>query len=157
MARIALIILLLLSTYPATAHATQAHGGPEGLHVHQLAHIFFSFSLGLLIYWLRKWGLTFSKAWRYIQYSAYLFILWNLDTIATHWLDEQSALIEIKRLTAMEIQITTAHGYDWLAIVYYLVKLDHLLCVPALLMLFMGLRRLYSEPSRTDGLKDGGL
>lgn len=155
MTRIAFFILLFLSTHPETAHATQAHGGPEGLHAHQLAHLFFAFSLGLLIYWLKKWGLIVSKAWRYIQYSAYLFILWNLDAFATHWLDEQSALIEIKRLTAMEIQITTAPGYGWLGLVYYLAKLDHLLCVPALLMLFMGLRRLYKEPEGASGLKDG--
>ena len=61
-------------------------------------------------------------------------------------------LIEIQRLTILHIQITTAPGYDWLALVYYLAKLDHLLCVPALFMLFMGLRRLLREHTDTGGL-----
>ncbi|MEJ2039837.1 MAG: hypothetical protein P8X55_13040 [Desulfosarcinaceae bacterium] len=156
MAKLSLIIILFLCAYPETAHATQAHGGPEGLQVHQMAHLFFVFSLSLLIYWLKKWGLTISKGWRYIQYSAYLLIFWNLDAFATHWLDEQSSLIKIHRLAAMQLQITTAPGYEWLATVYYLAKLDHLLCVPALFMLFMGLRRLLHEPSAAEQFKGGG-
>lgn len=152
MARRVPILLLLLVAWPcATAHATQAHGGPEGLHVHQLAHVFFAFSLGLLIFWLNKWRLTVSAGWRLIQYSALLFILWNIDAFATHWLEEQSALIQVRRLASMQIQITTAPGYEWLAMVYYVAKLDHMLCVPALLLLFLGLRRLLKTPAGTGG------
>ena len=156
MVRLASILMLFLAALPATAHATQAHGGPEGLHAHQMAHVFFAFSMGLLIYWLAKWHLIVSRGWRLIQYSALLFIFWNAGAFATHWLEEQSALIQINRVAIMQIQITTAPGYEWLAWIYYLAKLDHLVCVPALLLLLMGLRRLLKAPARSIDLEDAG-
>jgi len=146
--------VLALVLQPAAAWATQAHGGPEGLYVHQVAHIFFAFSMGLLIYWLNKWRLTFSAGWRFIQYAAFLFIVWNLDAFASHWLEEQSSLIQIHRIASMKVNIATAPGYDWVAMVYYLTKLDHLLCVPALFFLFLGLRKLLKSPSASNGLEE---
>lgn len=129
--------------------ATQTHGEPEGLFVHQVAHIFFIFSMGLLIYWLRRRNLVAQKAWSYIQYSAMLFILWNIDTFAVHLLDEQVDLIRISQLDAWHLQIDTAARYGHLGFIYYIAKLDHLLCVPALLCLYLGLKRLYYESLST--------
>jgi hypothetical protein len=128
--------------WPASAWATQTHGGLEGLWVHQTAHLFFALSMGLLIFWLRKWRLTVSQGWRYIQFAALFFIAWNLDTMASHWLQEQSGLIEVRNLAPLKMQIITAEPWHWLSEVYYLTKLDHLLCVPALVFLFLGFRRL---------------
>ena len=142
-----LILLFLALCRPAMVFATQAHGGPEGLYVHQIAHLFFAFSMGLLIYWLRKRRLTVVAGWRLIQFSALLFIFWNLDAMVTHWLEEQSALLQIQRSAAMQIRLITESGLNWVAGVYYLTKLDHLLCVPALLLLMLGLRRLLNTPS----------
>jgi len=71
-----LIGLILLSAEPALG--TQAHSAPEGLYAHQLAHIFFTVSMGVLIYWLRERQLVQSLGWRYIQYAPLFFILWNL-------------------------------------------------------------------------------
>jgi hypothetical protein len=124
--------------------ATQTHGGLEGLFVHQMAHLFFMFSMGFLIFWLRKWHLTLSLSWRYIQYAAFFFIVWNLDTVVSHWMLEQSGLIKIRNLPPMQIQIVPMEGRSWLATAYYITKLDHLFCVPALVFLFLGLRRLLS-------------
>ena len=132
------------------AWATQTHGEPEGLYVHQAAHVFFIFAMGLLIYWLRRRKLVREKAWRYIQYSALLFILWNIDTFAVHFLDEQVDLIRTRKLDTWHTQIDTAEGHAWLGRIYYLAKLDHLLCVPALLYLYLGLKRLHHKiPSST--------
>jgi hypothetical protein len=141
-----------LLLWPASAWATQTHGGFEGLYVHQLAHLFFAFSMALLIFWLRKWRLTISLSWRYIQYAALFLIAWNVDAMASHWLQEQSGLITVQNIAPMDIRITSAEGWQWLIEVYYLTKLDHLLCVPALVFLFLGLRRLLS----TALLKNGG-
>jgi hypothetical protein len=33
----------------------------------------------------------------------------------------------------------------WLSTVYYLAKLDHLLCVPAMIFLMLGLRHMLKE------------
>jgi hypothetical protein len=128
--------------WPASAWATQTHGGLEGLWVHQTAHLFFALSMGLLIFWLRKWRLTDAKEWRYIQFAALFFIAWNLDAMATHWLQEQSSLIEVHNIAPLQMQIVTSEGLRWLGTVFYVAKLDHLFCVPALIFLFLGFRRL---------------
>jgi hypothetical protein len=135
---------------PSTAWATQTHGGLEGLYVHQFAHMFFAFSMGLLIYWLNKWELVASSAWRSIQYAAVFFIAWNLDAFFSHWLVEQSGLITVNAIDGMRIQIETPRGSNWLAEVYYLTKLDHLLCVPALIFLFLGLKQLLKTELKTE-------
>ncbi len=140
--RTALFIWLV---QPTCVFATQTHGGQEGLFVHQFAHLFFIFSMGLLIYWLRKRLLAFSEGWRHIQYAAFFFIAWNLDAMFSHWLLEQSGLVTVENLDGMQMQITTGPGLDWLAKLYYFTKLDHLLCVPAMFLLLTGLRRLYNS------------
>ena len=86
---ILLTVCLAVIMFPVPVAATQGHSGVEGVHVHQLAHLFFIFSMGTLIYWIRKRELVREKGWRYIQYSALFFILWNIDAFAVHFLDEQ--------------------------------------------------------------------
>jgi hypothetical protein len=143
---------LWLLTPSAPALATQGHAGIEGVWVHQFAHMFFLFSMLLLIYWLRQAGLVKRPGWRFIQYAALFFILWNLDAILVHFLDEQVRAVSVNHLGNWKIQVTAVDGYDWLATVYYLTKLDHLLCVPAMIFLMMGLRHMLKEvpPATTD-------
>ncbi len=138
-----LIISIVFMTEPALA--TQAHSAPEGLYAHQLAHIFFIVSMGVLIYWLRERKLVQAVGWRYIQYSALFFILWNGDAFFVHLVEEQMALVDIQRIGLWDINITTSLQSPTLLWLYYAAKLDHLLCVPALLFLFFGLRRLLKE------------
>jgi hypothetical protein len=134
---------ILLLAEPALA--TQAHGAPEGLYAHQLAHIFFIISMGVLIYWLRERQLVRAVGWRYIQYAALFFILWNLDAFGVHLLEEQLGIIDVRRIDPWQIRVTATHGSELLLWLYYAAKLDHLLCVPALLLLYFGLRRLLKE------------
>jgi hypothetical protein len=135
---------LLFHIFPLPAFAIQEHGA--GLHTHQMAHVFFAFSMGLLIYWLRRRRLVASKGWRYIQYAALLLIVWNAYTLWGHWLEESSGWIDTRRSGPMSITITASPGFEWLIPIYYASKLDHLICVPSLLFLFMGLRRLLHAP-----------
>jgi hypothetical protein len=127
---------------PEPALATQGHGGIEGVYAHQIAHVFFLISLGVLIYWLRQRGLVLEFGWRYIQYAAFFLILWNLDTILVHALDDQFRIIATERIGTWRIRITDSENRQTLEWVYYFAKLDHLLCVPAIVCLFVGLRRL---------------
>lgn len=144
-----IVVMSLAGVTPVWA--TQTHDEPEGLVVHQLSHLFFIFSMGLLIYWLRQRKLVKQKAWRYIQYGALLFILWNLDTFCVHLLDEQVDLIRIRQLDDLHLQIDAADPYRYLGVIYYIARLDHLLCVPALFFLYLGLKRLYHcEDQSTD-------
>jgi hypothetical protein len=138
-------VLFSMAVTPATALATQGHGGIEGVYAHQIAHLFFLFSMGSLIYWLRARKLVREPGWRLIQFSALFFILWNLDTITVHALDDQFNIIKVQSLDLWHIQITDVFDSSRLRLLYYLAKLDHLFCVPALLFLYAGLKRLLQE------------
>ncbi len=139
----AIIAGLLIS--PQAALATQGHGGIEGVYVHQMAHLFFIISMGVLIYWLRQRGLAKETGWRLIQFSALFFILWNLDTLLVHALDDQFKIIEVQRIETWQVLINDRYDSYWLKILYYMAKLDHLFCVPALVCLYLGLKRLLAE------------
>jgi len=147
-----LLLAAILTVIPAQALATQGHGGIEGVYAHQIAHIFFLISMGVLIYWLRQRGLVREPGWRYIQYAAFFLILWNMDTILVHALDDQLGIIVTERIGSWQIQIVDRKGGLTLKLIYYLAKLDHLLCVPAIVCLYIGLRRLLRmAPQRPPG------
>ena len=135
-------ILLLQFVLPLPAAATQGHGGIEGVYAHQFAHIFFLFAMASLNYWLRARDLVRDPGWRMIQYSALFFILWNIDTLLVHALDDQFELIQVERIGMWKIQLTDSFDHNGLKLFYYVAKLDHLWCVPALIFLYIGLRRL---------------
>jgi hypothetical protein len=132
------------------ALATQGHGDPEGLYVHQFSHIFFVFSMAILIYWLRFRKLVNEKGWKYIQYSAFFFILWSFDAFIVHFLDEQFQWIKVTRIDLWNIKLDVLTPF--LGYIYYIVKLDHIFCVPAMIFLYAGLKKL-SEKSNSDTLK----
>lgn len=139
----AFVLLFLL--FPDSAAATQGHGGIEGVYVHQMAHLFFILSLCVLIYSLRTRKLIEEKGWRLIQYSALFFIFWNIDAVLVHTLDDQLRIIQVERIMTWQIQITDSFNLSAVRWLYYLAKLDHLLCVPALLFLYLGLKRLFKD------------
>lgn len=134
-------------------HATQGHSGIEGVYVHQVSHVFFCISMGILIFWLKARGLMQESGWRYIGYSAFLFIIWSADAFFVHLLDEQLQIIETHRMGTWQIHIATSSATSWLQTIYYVAKLDHLFCVPAMLFLYIGLRRQVATAvgNRKDG------
>lgn len=131
--------------HPALARAVQEHGAPEGIYSHQGAHLFFVASMALLIYWLRQRRLVRETGWRYIQYAALFFILWNVDAFTAHFLDEQSEILDTVMTASGKIRIEVGDYPAALAWFYYMAKLDHLLSVPAMLFLYGGLRRLLKD------------
>ena len=140
-----LVSFSMLIFTPHIALATQGHGGIEGVYAHQIAHLFFIISMGGLIYWLRQRGLVREKGWQMIQLSAFFFILWNLDAFLVHLLDDQMNIIQVQRIGLWEIRLTDLYNSNTLKILYYFAKLDHLLCVPAIVFLYLGLKRLVRE------------
>ena len=145
-AAVALILII-----PTVASATQGHGDPEGLLVHQMSHIFFLFSMSILIYWLRARNLIRHVGWRYIQYSSVFFILWTLDAFTVHLLDEGLGIVQVTRIDPWHLRIESPPGLGWITVLYYAVKLDHLLCVPGLIFLYLGLKRLLKESRKGEG------
>jgi len=143
MTRIAGLFFLFFFLAVSPAHATQGHGGIEGLLVHQAAHILFALAMGFLAFRIKRDELPVRKGWRNVQYAAILFIFWNLDTVFVHFVDEQVKLVSVTRLATGQLHITSP--VPGLAVMYYIAKLDHLLCVPAIVFLMVGLRQLVNQ------------
>ena len=66
-------------------------------------------------------------------------------------LDEYTHLVRIERIGNWQVLLSSASGNAMVEIFYYLVKLDHLWCVPALVLLYIGLRRLAGEAGGSSG------
>ena len=130
---------------PDQVLATQMHSGSEGILVHQLGHLFFLISMVTLIFTISGQRLDREKGWRLIQYSAGFFILWNLDALAVHFLDNQISAVDVETLSVWKIRIDPANNSKALANFYYFLKLDHLLCVPAIALFYRGLSMLMNK------------
>ncbi len=135
----------------APAMATQTHGQPEGLYVHQIAHLFFIISMGILEFWLRRRNLVREPGWKYIQLAAVFFILWNANAFAVHFLAEQVDFLKVSTVDQWHITISVTGGGKGMALLYYILKLDHLLCVPAMVCLYLGLKSLLKD---TENMKE---
>jgi hypothetical protein len=139
---LAVIVYALTALVPGCAFAIQVHGGSEGVVVHQLGHVFLLASMGVFVYWLRESGLLKDGGWRYIMGFALFIGLWNIDVILMHYLDEQGMLIRAVRKGLWTVTIENDQGSKILSLIYYIGKLDHLICVPALILLYLGLKRI---------------
>jgi len=140
----------LLLLFADSALATQTHGQPEGLYVHQMAHIFFIISMGSLEFWLRQRNLTRERGWKYIQVAAVLFILWNIDAVLVHFMEEHLDILGIAKIDLWHMRISNSQGQNSITLIYYLLKLDHLLCVPAMWCLYYGLKTILRNTAVVD-------
>lgn len=131
---------------PCPALATQMHGQAEGILVHQIGHVFFLVSMVILYVTIQSKGLQKEKGWRAFQYSALFFALWNLDAILVHFLDNQSGWIRTQIHSPGQIGIQTLSVSHRPAFFYYIMRLDHLLCLPGMFFLWRGLSHLLHEP-----------
>ncbi len=148
--RVIFALTLGLLCLAAPAMATQTHGEPEGLYVHQMAHLFFIVSMGILEFWLRQRNLVREPGWRYIQMAALLLILWNMNAMFVHFLAEQTAFLKVSSIDFWHIQISVPKNQKIIALLYYVAKLDHLLCVPAMGCMYYGLRTLLKDTAATE-------
>ncbi len=136
-------VILLVSVFfltPGFAHATQLHSGSEGIIVHQLGHIFFLVSMVILFFAIQGKQLHKERCWRLIQLSALCFVLWNLDALVVHFLDNQIHVIHVKIISFFEMEIIPLNDNTGLALFYYFIRLDHLFCLPAMFFLYKGLK-----------------
>lgn len=124
----------------SSAWATQEHADPEGLYSHLIAHLFFMFSMLVLIVQIKR-TYPLPEGWKYIGVSAFLFLLWNIDVFTVHLIREH--------ITPGSF---TGSAGDWgrtmdistlKAGVFYAGKiLDHFLSVGALAVFITGLRAI---------------
>lgn len=136
------IVVLVTALWPEGAHAIQLHQGNEGIIVHQVGHLFFLLSMVVLVFIITGRQLNREYGWKMIQLSAVLFILWNLDTVLAHFFDNQIRAVTVENLSLWRVEITAMSGSELLVYFYHSLKLDHLLCVPAMFCFYRGLASL---------------
>lgn len=135
------LLLIGLIVYPEQVWALQSHAAPEGIYVHQLAHIFFLAALCYLFWDIRRSSFP-SKGWRFLQIFCVLMVLWNIVAFTGHWIgffmDKSYFVTESGYLSAK-----LAGPVSTTKLIYYFTKLDHIFSVPALFCLYLCMRSLY--------------
>ncbi len=139
------LTLAVVTMLPPECYATQLHASSEGIITHQAGHLFFLFSMVALILTISGKNIGSQKGWRLIQYSAFFFVLWNLDAITAHFLDNQIHAVKIENISLWTLDIVAYNDSQLLGFAYYILKLDHLLCVPAMLLLYKGISSLVND------------
>ncbi len=138
------ITVITLFITPGQAEAVQIHGAPEGLYVHNMAHVFFSAALVFLLYILHKYPVGHGPAWRYLKLSFLLFLIWNIDTFTVHILSVRlpaDAIVKNPDIwkNYLRAPLTLER---W---IYYFGTFDHILCVPAIIFLVLSLKHFCKE------------
>ncbi len=137
-------IVALFLLFPSSSLALQLHREPEGFYVHQMAHVLFFLSMGILIYWLYKTNLSKIRAWKFIRWSALFFMLWNFNAFVGHAIEESSGFYFKDAPLIGKVYVNFRDNLP-ATLLYYFLKLDHLFCVPAIYFLFKGLDALIKE------------
>ena len=138
-----LLIQICLYFTPDLSYALQTHGGIEGLYAHQGAHVFFMLSMIIFALRIYRSKLTHKKSWRYLSWGVWLLGLWNLWAFTGHVL---ALFISNDQITTIE-SLKNPHlmVYTWTDAMYYILKMDHFLCVPAVLFIYLGLQKMLAN------------
>ncbi len=136
-----LVVNLLLALFGASpALAIQSHGPPEGLYVHLFGHILYGLAMLGFAFRIRISRLAKDKAWRFMAIGAVLLACWNGWAIVGHVVAKNISadhfLLNVQGIRTALIMDTPISWF------YYLLKMDHLICVPALLFIYLALRRM---------------
>jgi hypothetical protein len=136
-----MVALALVIGLPRTALALQPHGHPEGLYVHQMAHVLFVFAMLFLLYHLKKERLP---GLRWFTGAGILFVLWNLNALVGHTAE---VYVEPRDFLGgpadLSRRLLMSGPAAW---TYYATKWDHLILVPAFILLYFGLQALARTP-----------
>jgi hypothetical protein len=135
----------LLVLFPTPALAIQIHGPPEGIYVHQAAHVCFFVAMLYFAFELRRSHLAAQRGFRLMAWACLFFALWNLDAFVGHWTESllsPEAFIGQFQDFSQRIVLSSPS-----AVVFYLAKFDHLILLLALLLFYLGLRKLRLDQS----------
>ena len=143
--------LFLVAVIPTPALALQTHAAPEGLYVHQVGHVLFAIAMLGFAFRIRQSRLSKEKSWRLMSTGAVLFALWNGWAFLGHILEILIPLTHFSRDSNGLKSILTLHSP--LDVFYYLLKMDHVICFPALVFIYIALRQMTARPAGTAGDK----
>jgi hypothetical protein len=137
------LCLCLLLADSNIAWALQSHGSPEGIYVHQFAHLLFTGALGYLYWHTRLTPELRSSGWKYLQVFCLLFAAWNLLAFVGH--EAFSHLKENDFIDKSSWNERLAEPVNFVKMLYFVTKMDHLLFVPAMLALVISLRTFLKD------------
>ncbi len=144
---VAIVIACLLALLPGNAWAIQSHGPPEGLYVHQMAHVHCFLALGYLLWDIRRSSFA-GQGWRYLQLFCILMLFWNVVSFVGHSL---AIHIDPDMISATSYFFGRIHGPVTVhKLIFYMTKFDHFIAVPALFFLYIGMRTLYNSIENED-------
>lgn len=133
-------LFVSLSANPSPAYALQTHGGLEGLFAHQGAHLFLAVSLLIFLVNMHRSRLKEDKAWRLLFWGTLLLAFWNVWAFFGHVAEILTPESVFVRLPGR--QIPSLLVKSWREVAFYVFKMDHLLCLPALLFYYGGLTKI---------------
>ncbi len=137
------VCLFILFGNAENSWALQSHGAPEGIYVHQMAHLLFMGALAYLYWHTRKSPAIQSKGWKYLQIFCFFLIAWNIIAFTGHQaFGHLSPADFVDKGSWMEQLAPPITGTK---ILYYITKMDHFLNVPGLFALVISLRTFYQE------------
>ncbi len=137
------ILCLLLFCGADSAWALQSHSAPEGIYVHQMAHVLFMASLGYLYWHTRRTQELTSKGWIFLQLFCILLFSWNVIAFTGHEAFEHLTATDFIYKNTWQEQLVSP--ITFIKVLYYITKMDHFLMVPALAALAFSLRTFYLE------------
>lgn len=142
---LAVICCILL---PEKVMALQTHSEPEGIYVHQMAHIFFIAALGYL-FWDTKRSTFSGRGWTYLRVFCVLTIFWNILAFAGHYATQHLTPDDFTHVDSYLFSKVNM-PISFIKAIYYTAKLDHLLTVPAMVFLCLSLRSFYHQSLQED-------
>lgn len=138
-------LLFFLCLMPNMAHAFQPHNY-KGLFVHQLAHVFLIISLATFALKAKHSRFAFHQAWSSITAGAWLLVVWGFVTMVGHFLDLSIARDSLVVLPGDSIP--TLRVNSWKDILFFVFKMDNLIAVPAVILIYIGFKSMRGTVSR---------
>ncbi|OCC15218.1 hypothetical protein DBT_1341 [Dissulfuribacter thermophilus] len=140
------IIFFLIFT-PFKCYALQEHGAIEGLLAHQGAHILFFWAMCDFSYRLIKTDFFQPKIRKYFLIGSILLCIWNIWAFVGH-------ILAIKyKVGPLIHEEGIIWGGKWkingfIDLLYYTLKMDHLVLVPSIIFFFLASRSVLKKNTR---------
>jgi len=132
----------LICLWDIPAWGAQAHGGVEGLVSHEIGHILFIAGMSYMLLHLYR-PKSNGPGWREFRGFLWGIILWNILTFSGHWLH---GTIRSLQYTFISSQPTALRVNDLGDLLFYLSRLDHLILLPAFILLLRALQKWNRVP-----------
>jgi len=135
------LLVSVLIVFPEKALAVQNHGAPEGVYVHQLAHIFYTAAVCYLFWGVRQSAFK-SRGWRFLQIFCVFMVMWNVVAFTGHMLAFHIHSSDFSH-EAGYLSTRLLGPFSGVKFWYYFTQLDHLFSIPSLFFLYLAMKNIY--------------